>query len=77
MGQRGRSWRFVSRRGARVALWISRIRARTVSSVAGQALMHERRIVALDEMRLVAVAAQQFGQLLRGRCAPAPSDWRS
>ena len=31
---------------------------------AGQTLMHQRRIVALDEMRLVAVAAHQVGQFL-------------
>ena len=30
----------------------------------GEGLMHQRRIVALDEMRIVAVAAQELGQLL-------------
>ena len=48
----------------RAALWISRMRARIASSVPARALMHQRRIVALDEMRIVAVAAQQLGQFL-------------
>ena len=43
----------------------------------GERLMHDRRIVALDEMRIVAVAAQQLRQLLAADAGQDPSDWRS
>src|SRR5580704_5907296 len=49
--------------GARSALNLANLRQNRIER-SGQTLMHDRRIVALDEMRIVAVAAQQLRQLL-------------
>ena len=43
----------------------------------GHELMHDRGVVAFDEMRRVAVAPQQVVELFVTGCAPARSDWRS
>jgi hypothetical protein len=49
--------------GASGALDVTNLAQNPVEG-AGKALMHARRIVALDEMRIVTVASQQFRQLL-------------
>ena len=74
IGQRGRD---VLRRLARALSGCSRISATTRSSVVAISACIDRGIVALDEVRLPAVAAQQLLAAPRAGCAPAPSGWRS
>ena len=63
IGQRGRSRFSVSPRDRAAALDLADLKQNTVERP-GKALMHQFRIVALDEMRVIAVTAQQLSQFL-------------
>ena len=73
IGQRGRS---VAAARARAPGW-RRCRSTTWSSVAAMSWCIGRRVVALDEVRLVAVADAAARAARRAGCAPARSGWRS
>ena len=69
IGQRGAS----RRRSPRAVVWIARMSAIDPIERVRHQPMHRRRIVAFDEVRHPAVAAQQLLELARAGCGRAPS----